>query len=211
MPLQVDVVEAGAAVEYSAVDDQPLEVHHAQDFAPLHRNAVNRHARPESFGHLLIKRRVAGRTRFADQAALGAMPIDENGDLQLRLRRLGRVERAQNFPPTVVVLQVERRDQNALPRLADQRQQGLAEGHRVVERTDVGRGDRDARQVGERRAAVGAAAPAPPRRGEAGGSGHWSERVIHGAIIPAGALCRSLAIAGSARAWSGAVVRSPFS
>ena len=142
VPLQVDVVETRAAVENVIVDDQALEVQHAHQFAPLHRYAVNRDAGAEAFGHAAIERRIALRLDLADQPALRAVPVDENRDFKLRLRLLGGVERGEYFAAGVVVLQVERGDQDALLRLRDQREDRFAVIDRALQRLHLAGRDR---------------------------------------------------------------------
>ena len=86
VPLQVDIVEAGAAVEDFVIDDEALEMHDPHELAPLYRHPIDLDAGAEAARHFLVHAGVAGRTGLADQAALGAVPIDEDRDLELRLR-----------------------------------------------------------------------------------------------------------------------------
>ena len=127
MPLKVDVIEAGAAVEHGIVDDEALEMKDAQKFSALYRHTVNRHARPELLRHSLVACRVTCRFSLADQPALRPMPVDVDGDFELRVGRMRRIEGIENLAAGIVILQVECGDQNAPARAGDLRQQGFAE------------------------------------------------------------------------------------
>ena len=141
---------------------------HAHQLAPLHGYAVNGDAGAEAFGHAAIERGVALRFDLADQPALRAVPVDEDRDFELRLRLLRRVERRQDFASGVVVLQVERGDQDALLRLRDQREDRFAVIDRTVQRLHLAGGNRQAGHLGQRLAGARASAQTVPGRGQAG-------------------------------------------
>ena len=55
------------------------------------------------------------------------MPVDIDGDFKLRVRRMRRIKGIQNLAAGIVILQVERGEQNAPARAGNLRQQGFAE------------------------------------------------------------------------------------
>jgi len=120
--MQVDIVDAGAAVENGIVKDETLQVHHAQQFTLLHRHAVNRHTRPETRRHFRVQGGIACTLRAADQTTLRAVPIDEDRDLQRRSFGLGGVQGGKNLATGVIILEIERAHQNPLAGCGDQRQ-----------------------------------------------------------------------------------------
>ena len=73
------------------------------------------------------------------------MPIHEDRDLQLGSRRLGGIQGRKHLPARVIILQVERCDQDPLPRLGDEAQQGFAKRHRTRQGQDAIRRHRNAR------------------------------------------------------------------
>ena len=66
------------------VDHEAFQVQHAEQLAVLHRHAINRHAVTQPLRILAIHAGIAFAFLLADQAALGAMPVDEHRDLQFR-------------------------------------------------------------------------------------------------------------------------------
>jgi len=54
VPMQVDIVEAGAAVEDRIVEDAALQVHHSHHLPSLDRHAVNRNAWAQTAGHIPV-------------------------------------------------------------------------------------------------------------------------------------------------------------
>ncbi len=112
--VQIHVVQAGAAVQHAVVDHKALEVQHAEQFAGLHRHAVDRHLGGMALGHGLVPGAVARLFTGADQPALGAPPIDQHHDVQLRACGLGGVQGVVDLLPRLVLLQVQRDDIDAL-------------------------------------------------------------------------------------------------
>ena len=137
LPLQIYVIDACAAVEHVVVDHHPFEVQDAHQFAFLDGNAVNRKlaAGFPRFG--FVQGDIALRMSFADQAALGAVPVDEQRGFKSGTGVLGRVDRVEDFPASLVVFQVERRDENAPLRRCDTFKQGFSERGRAGKRLDA--------------------------------------------------------------------------
>ncbi len=111
--VQVDVVDAGAAVDHAVVDQTALEVQHPEQFAGLHRHAVNRHFLIVFEVLRLVPGRVAGLASGTDQAALRAEPVDQHHHIQLRPRGFGSVQRVENLLAGFILLQVQRDDVDA--------------------------------------------------------------------------------------------------
>ncbi|EXI74402.1 MAG: hypothetical protein AW07_01944 [Candidatus Accumulibacter sp. SK-11] len=171
--MQVDVVEAGSAVENAVVDDEALQVHDAHPLACLHRHAVDRHPRSMPTRHFGIQRGVAGAGRLADESALRPVPVDKDGDLQLGMRRPRGVDRLEHLAPGGIVLQVERCQDDPPARQCDVLEQRAAEVGRAGEGAHVGSRHRDSRQAGERQLPATAAQALHGRRqGRADGKLH---------------------------------------
>ncbi len=69
--VQVDVIEAGAAVEHAVIDHETFQMQYAEQFTGLHRYTVDRHFAGMGAGLFLVPRRVARLLLGADQSALG--------------------------------------------------------------------------------------------------------------------------------------------
>ncbi|MFD2447919.1 hypothetical protein ACFSQE_05345 [Vogesella fluminis] len=88
--MQIDVVEAGAAVNQPVVDHEALQVQHAEQLPCLYRHAVDRDLfAAETGADLLVPLRVAGLLAGADQAASRTVKIDKHADVQLWSLLLG--------------------------------------------------------------------------------------------------------------------------
>ena len=175
--IQVHVVDAGAAVEQGVVDDEAFQVHHPQPLPGLHGNAVDRHTSTVAASHFEVQRGIAGTGRLADQASLGAVPIDEDGDLQLRSRRLGSIERREHLPTAVVVLQIECGDQNSLLRAGNPFEQRGAELAGTAQAEDAPARNRNRGQTVQSRRRFAAATQTLDGRRQ--GRGH---RTVHAGV-----------------------------
>ena len=102
--VQVDVVEAGTGVEHRIIEDEALEVQHAEQLTPLHRYAVDFDLVLVAGSHLLIHQVVATLLALADQAALGTVEVDEHLDVESRVALLGLVEGGEDLATRVVIL-----------------------------------------------------------------------------------------------------------
>ena len=154
-----------------------------EKLAPLDRHAIDGDASTQSLRHVLIKRGIPRRLGLSDQAALGAMPIHEDGDFQFWAGFPGGIERGENLAAGVVVLQVQRHDQDASSGAADQRQQGFPKHSRASQCFNVDGGHGDAGQRLERWQVARAFAPALPDAGKARRSGRARTKCIHGTAL----------------------------
>ncbi|ULU26354.1 hypothetical protein DYST_03300 [Dyella terrae] len=130
MLCEVDVVEAGAAVEHRVVDDEAFQVQHAEQFARLHRHAADYHALAETLGVLPVHGGIAFAVALADQAATSAVPIDIDLDGKPWSRRACSVQRFEHFPAGFVVLQIQRHQHDAVLRPRNERKQRFTERRR---------------------------------------------------------------------------------
>ncbi len=90
--------------------------------------------------HLAIPVGISDAARRADASALGAMPVDQNADIQLRLRAFRRIERIHYRAAGIVVFHVERDNADTVLCRRDLFQQRATEVGWRVERCHVRRG-----------------------------------------------------------------------
>ena len=141
--VQVDVVEAGAGVKQGVVEDEALEVQHPEQLAALDRHAVDLDLVLVAGGHGLVHQVVAPLLALADQAALGAVEVDEHLDVERGIALLGGIEGGEDLPSRLVILQIERDQIDALGRMGDERQDPALEVFGAAEYLELIRGNRD--------------------------------------------------------------------
>ena len=124
--MQVDVVQTGAGVDHAIVDDAAFEVQHPEQFAGLHWHAMNRDVQPAQLTLGLIPGGIARLTPGPQQPAPGAEPVDHDGDLQAWPRGLGLVQGIQHFLASLILLQVQRDNNDAPSRRTDALEQAGA-------------------------------------------------------------------------------------
>ncbi len=124
--VQVHVVQAGTAVQHRVIDHKALEVQHAEQFAGLHRHAVNRHVAGVGLGHGLVPGAVARLLAGTNQPALGTQRIHHHHNVQLGPRSLGGVQRVVDLLACFVLLQIQRNDVDTPCGLGDFFQQATA-------------------------------------------------------------------------------------
>jgi len=94
-------------------------------------------------GHGLVHQVVASLLALADQAALGAVEVDEYLDVEGGVALLGGIEGGEDLPSRLVILQVEGDQVDALGRMGDERQDPALEVLGAAEHLKLIRGDRD--------------------------------------------------------------------
>ena len=127
MLMQVNIVQAGAAVEQRIVNNKAFEMQYAQCFAGIDRDAVNRNRDIGILArHLAIPVRIGHAFSVTDAAALCPVPVHQHADIQRWPRAFGGVERGQDGAPGVIIFQIECHDADALRRAGDLLQQRSA-------------------------------------------------------------------------------------
>lgn len=138
MLMQIDVINAGAAVDHGIIDHEALQVQYAQRFAGIDRHAVDRHRLLWMLaGHGAVPVGVGIGGGGADAPALCAVPVDQHVDFQLGPLLLGLIQRVEDLAPGVVMLQIQGHQIDTLGGVGDGVQQRGAKVGRRVQRTNI--------------------------------------------------------------------------
>ncbi len=109
MLMQINIVQAGAAVEDAVIDNKAFEMENAERLPGVNRHAVNGDLYARIFsGHPAIPVGVGVGGGGADTATLSAVPVHEDANIQLRTLTLGVIQGLQNSFSAIILLQVER-------------------------------------------------------------------------------------------------------
>ena len=150
--VQVHIVETGAAVDHAVINDEALEVQHAEQLAGLHRHTVNRHVGVMGLRLGLIPGGIARLLARTDQSALGTQPIHHDHDFKLRSGRFRGVQGIEDFLTGFILLQVQRHQRDALAGIGDVLQQATPKIGRTGQDAERVGGQRKAAQLGQQRA-----------------------------------------------------------
>ncbi|VTM87712.1 Uncharacterised protein [Raoultella ornithinolytica] len=82
MLMQIDIVQACAAVQDAIIDNKTFEVQHAEGFPGIDRHAINRDIDAGVFlRHATVPVGIRVRCRCANTSTLGAMPVNQNANI----------------------------------------------------------------------------------------------------------------------------------
>ena len=107
--MQMNIVQAGAAVEDAVIDNKAFEMENAERLPGINRHAVNGDIHTWVFiGHPAIPVGIGVGGGGADTTTLSTVPVYQNADIQFRTLAFGVVESLQNSFSAIILLQVER-------------------------------------------------------------------------------------------------------
>jgi hypothetical protein len=86
--VQVDIVEAGSAVNDQVIDDETFQMQHAKQLPRLGGDAINRDFYGMQIGLLAIPCGITIGFALADAATLGSVPVDQDAYISAGLRCL---------------------------------------------------------------------------------------------------------------------------
>ncbi len=93
--MQIDVIQTCAAVEHAIINDEAFEVEYAERFAGVNRDTINRHIYARVLlRHAAIPVGISVRCGCTNTAALSAMPVHQDANIQFRALTFGLVYRA---------------------------------------------------------------------------------------------------------------------
>ncbi len=108
MLMQINIIQAGAAVEDAVINNKAFEMENAERLPSVNRHAVNGDIYRIFIGHPTIPVGIGIRGGGADTATLSAVPVHQNADIQFRTLAFGVIKGLQNSFSAIILLQIER-------------------------------------------------------------------------------------------------------
>lgn len=133
MLMEIDIVQAGTAVQDAIINDKAFKMQYAKRFSRINRYAVNRDINAGVFlRQSAIPVCIGIRGRCANAPALRAMPVDQHPHVQFRTLPFSRIERVEYTFTPIVLFQIQGNDTNTLRRAGDFLQQCLPKSSRSI-------------------------------------------------------------------------------
>lgn len=80
--MKINIIQAGAAVEHTVINDETFKMQYAEGFAGIHRHAVNRDINARIFlRHAAVPVGVGVGCRSANAPALGSVPVNQDTNI----------------------------------------------------------------------------------------------------------------------------------
>ena len=128
MLMQINIIQAGPAIQDAVIDDKAFKMQDAKRFSGVNRNTVDRNINTWVFlCHSAIPVSVGIRCRSTNTSALGSVPVDKHPDIQFRTLPFCRIERVEYAFATVILFQVQRNNADPSRRAGYFFQQSLPE------------------------------------------------------------------------------------
>lgn len=108
MLMQINIIQAGAAVEDAVINNKAFEMENAERLPGVNRHAVNGDIYRFSLAIRTIPVGIGIRGGGADTATLSAVPVHQNADIQFRTLAFGVIKGLQNSFSAIILLQIER-------------------------------------------------------------------------------------------------------
>ncbi len=109
--MQIDIVDAGAAIQHAVINNEAFKMQYAECFTGIHRHAINGNLDTGIlFCGAAVPVRVGIGCSSTNAPTLCAMPVNQHANIEFRALTFGIVQGLQNHLSGVVLLKVQRDD-----------------------------------------------------------------------------------------------------